>query len=176
MSPKDLFLLFCAICLGCVLSSAAKAQDAEAFYNTFTGDVTLDFNNTDISLASVVTSQPILIPGNTDFGTALGAPTTNTTSDIGWDSGGAAGLPTGSHAVGPILNPGLDLVFENLGAAGSRSRVFDSMGTDLGFLALTYEISGSGTTNFVGFIVVPEPGSVALFGLVSFAAALRRRR
>jgi len=178
MKPSIACLLLTAVCFAVALNSSVLAQDAVPTYDQGTGDVFLDFTNANISLASVVTSQAILDPGMTDFSSALGAPITNTTTSIGWDSGGAGGLPVGVHDIGPILNPGLDLVFEDLGAAGSRSRVFDN-GVDVGFLALTFEITGSGTTNFVAFNTipaVPEPTTLGSIGLCGLGLLSRRRR
>jgi len=146
---------------------ASSFGDASAFYDTATGDVILSVGE---NLFFVVLGDGPFFgftplgefdPTLVDDSTGLGAPVTNSDSEIGWSAPVGDVLPSGIFNVGPLLPAGLSFAEFNETFGEAR-------------FAFAQRTAGPVIEPLVFFI--PEPSSFCFLAVIAPIAVLRRNR
>ncbi len=186
MSPAKLFRLsfqcvaLLAIAITCC--STARAQQAEALYNSSTGEITINIIASNISFFSIVGQTSATMPGvgfvifdEASETTSLGIPQSRNSGSVTYQGeldafGSSVPIPVGSYNIGAIFQPGI--VFTESSASPGTSDAVAADGSVLGLAALS--LNGDNLIP-ITTVAVPEPGALPLL-VMGIAAMFSRRR
>jgi len=175
-----------AIAVG--ICSPVDAQDMRLIYNIDTGNVQIEVINNMISLFSIETRDStqanntgFLLFNNVASPNGLGDPNTANRDTISWlDGSGNDPFDVGTYDIGNIFDTGI--VFQ-ANSNETISSATDADGSDLGFGALGYTITGLGDDGVrqqsfetVRANAIPEPTTLPLIVMASSLLLNRRRR